>query len=528
MEAKYDYIVVGAGSAGAVLTNRLVKSGAQVLLIEAGPKDTNPMIHMPGGAQEVIKSKKHNWYLDSLPQKNLNGRRLMQHRGKMLGGSSNLNGMVCIRGHKACYDHWAELGNTQWSYDNVLPHFKAIENWCGTENDYHGSQGELPINLSKGENPLFDRFIEAGKSLGLPQNDDFNGEDQYGVGRYHVNIHQGQRYGTSKAFLKPIQQAHNLTIMTNTEVEKIIFEGKRASAVKAIKKGKKPFIIKANREIILSAGALKSPQLLMVSGVGPADLLSQQGIPLVHELSGVGQNLQDHLSFLFNYPCSEPITLNGIVTNPLKKIKVGIDYFLFKKGVGAENSLEAGAFWRSNAELSAPDVQFHFMPGLMYNMTDTLPSQHGVSVRACNLNPYSRGSISIASASGLDDPLIDFNFLGDDRDIDVLLNAFHLTKKWMANNAWGGILGKETKGADDAQTEAQVIDYIREYIETDYHPVGTCKMGLDEEAVVDQNLKVVGIEGLRVADASIMPTIVRGNTNLPCMMIGDKAASLIL
>ena len=526
--AEYDYIIVGSGSAGGVVANRLAKSGQySVLLLEAGGKDNNPMIHMPGGTSEVIKSSRTNWFLNSEPQKNLNNRTLMQHRGKMLGGSSNLNGMVAIRGNAECYNHWEELGNTGWGYQHVLDNFKSIENWCDTDNEYHSSKGECHINRTSFDTPLFDYFIQAGLEMGMPANDDFNGTTQDGVGRYHANVHKGQRQGTSAAFITPIKSYANFNIEIGLLVEKILIENNQAIGVQASRK-KKVLKFKANKEVILCAGAFNSPQLLMLSGIGNQEKLKLLGIELIKHLPGVGENLQDHLSLLMNYPCSEPITMNGPANSILSQVKIGADYFINKKGPASHNMIEAGAFCYSNNTLTAPDIQLHLVPVLMFNVMDKPPKEDGISIRACNLTPYSRGVVELYSRDPKQQCKIDFKFLSDERDIKPVLAAFKIVEELAQANAWKGILGEEVKGAKQCNTDEKIIEWVRKFIETDYHPVGTCKMGDDEMAVVDHQLKVHGIDGLRIADASIMPTIVRGNTNLPCMMIGDKCAELVL
>ncbi len=526
--ADYDYIVVGSGSAGGVVANRLSKSGKYtVLLLEAGGKDNNPMIHMPGGTSEVIKSKRTNWFLDSEPQTELNNRRLMQHRGKMLGGSSNINGMVAIRGNAECYNHWEELGNEGWGYQHVLNNFKSIENWCNTDNEFHSSKGECNINTTSFDTPLFDYFINAGLEMGMPKNEDFNGVTQDGVGRYHANVHKGQRQGTSAAFITPIKDKPNFTIETGVLAEKIIIQNKKAIGVTVSRK-KKQLNFKANKEVIVCAGAFNSPQLLMLSGIGNTEKLKAVGIETLQHLPGVGENLQDHLSLLLNYPCSEPITMNGPANSIFSQIKIGADYFINKKGPASHNMIEAGAFLYSNDSLKAPDIQLHLVPVLMYNVMDKPPKADGISIRACNLTPFSRGTVELYSSDPKQQCKIDFKFLTDERDLPPVIEAFKIVEKMTKAKAWNGILSDEIKGGSACKTDEEIIKYVREFIETDYHPVGTCKMGSDELAVVDHKLKVYGIEGLRVADASIMPTIVRGNTNVPCMMIGDKCAELVL
>lgn len=523
----YDYIVIGAGSAGCVLANRLsAKPENRVLLLEAGPKDSNPMIHMPGGCAEVLKSNSLNWKFESTPQQHAGGRTYVIPRGRTLGGSSSANGMVYIRGHASDYDDWAAAGNDGWAYKDILPYFKKFEDFNRGANDYHGAGGELHVAEAPGDNPLYDNFIAAGVEIGYPHNDDFNGENQEGFGRFHATIKDGKRWSSATAFLKPIMDRSNLTIITGAHVTKILLEGKKAVGV-AYQKGRKTVEVKANKEIVISAGTIKSPHILQLSGIGDPKDLQQAGIPLTHELPGVGKNLQEHLDLLMRYAVREPITLNGMDRFPTN-IKVAWDYFVHKKGIAACNNIEAGSFVRTLDTLDRPDVQMHFVPCNMTGLTDKLPAQHGVTLHACNLRPNSVGTIRPASNDPFDKPLVDFNFLDNEDDWQVMIRAFKLLRKLMQADAWEGLITEEITPGAHVQSDEEIRQAIIDCTETVYHPVGSCKMGNDDMAVVDSQLRVHGIEGLRVADASIIPTLIGGNTNAPAMMIGEKCADMML
>jgi choline dehydrogenase len=525
----FDFIVVGAGSAGCALANRLSENPQhKVLLLEAGPNDKHPMVHMPGGAAEVLKSNKMNWQMYTVPQPALNNRRLYVPRGKLLGGSSSLNGMVYIRGHKWDYDHWSELGNAGWSYNEVLPYFKRSEDNVRGESRYHGVGGGLKVSDAPCEHILYDKFIEAGLELGYSATDDFNGAEQEGFARYQATLRNGKRCSSAAAFLTPAVRARlNLTIVPGAHVTRLILAGNKVTGVE-YKEGRKLRQAAVTREVVLAAGAIKSPHILQTSGIGRREDLERAGINVLKDLPGVGYNLQEHLDILVNFTCTKPITMNAAATQIPLQIKTGLEYFLFNKGIATCNMIEAGGFVKSSPEIAIPDIQLHFIPILMHGLIDPIPKQHGMSIHACNLRPQSRGSVLPANADPLASPLVDYDFLDNEADWKVMQRCYEVVRDIAQAKAWGGLMGEPSRPESYLTDEMRIREFLRQVCETVYHPVGTCKMGNDEQAVVDNELRVKGIEGLRVADASIMPTLVGGNTNAPSIMIGEKCADLIL
>lgn len=526
MKNNYDYVIVGAGSSGCVLANRLsADPSVSVCLIEAGGNDNSPRIQTPAGTITLYKSKKYSWNFFSAPQKNLGGRSLHTPRGKVLGGSSSMNSMIYIRGHASDYDRWAQAGCPGWDWNSVLPYFKKSENnRLGQDSRLHGTGGELNVEAARDPNPVSRLFVRAAQSVGIRRNDDFNGEQLEGCGIYNLTQQNARRLSSYRAFVAPVIQRSNLTVVTDCAVHNVILEDRVATGVSVQVEGTRQRI-RARREVILCAGALGSPQLLLASGIGPAQDLKKAGIEVQHDLPGVGKNLQDHLDGLITIRSKSPLTLGfsaaalpSIVTSPWR-------YLMARMGWLTTNYVEAGGFAKTPLADRLPDVQFHFVPGYRSHRGRLFEWGHGYAVHTCVLRPKSIGEVHLDAAGKL---VIDFNFLSDPADAKVLVEGLKLARRILADTQFDGIRGEEMLPGKAVQTDEQWMTYVRDYAATVFHPVGTCKMGSDPMSVVSPELKVHGIQGLRVVDASIMPTLISGNTNAPCIMIGEKAADLIM
>lgn len=522
----YDYIIIGAGSAGCVLANRLsADPSCRVLLLEAGPRDWHPFIHMPAGLAKLVGRKGVNWDYDTEPEPTLGGRRLWWPRGKVLGGSSSINAMCFIRGHRADFDEWAALGATGWDFASVLPYFRRSQNQERGADEWHGTGGPLNVADLRHRNPLSQVFLDAAAESGFPLNRDFNGATQEGFGWYQVTQKDGARCSTAVAYLAPARDRANLTVVTRALARRVLVDGGRAVGVEYARGGRVQRA-EAAREVILSGGALNSPQLLMLSGIGPADHLRGHGIAVNADLPGVGANLQDHLDACTLYRSTQPITYDR--TND---VKIALDFYLFRRGIGTSNIAEAGGFLRSRLAPDArPDIQFHFVPAMLEDHGRKRLPGFGFTLHACGLRPESRGRLELASADPASKVRIFPNYLSDPegRDLATLVECVKLSRRLLGAKAFAPYRGDEIAPGADARDDAAIEAFVRRKAETIYHPIGTCRMGSDDGAVVDPTLRVRGIEALRVVDASVMPKLIGGNTNAPTVMIAEKAGDLIL
>ncbi|MGA2817159.1 MAG: choline dehydrogenase [Xanthobacteraceae bacterium] len=525
-ETGYDYIIVGAGSAGSVLANRLsAKPEAKVLLLEAGGSDKSFFVRMPAGIANLA-GPRFNWGYETAPQPAMNGRRMYWPRGRIIGGSSTVNAMVYMRGQPADYDHWRQLGNAGWSYDDVLPLFKKSERNERLHDEFHGADGPLNVAERPYTNPLSHVFVEAAQQAGLPLNPDFNGAVQLGCGLFQVTQKNGSRWSAASAYLHPAATRENLTILTKAQATRVLIEKGRAVGVEYVRRGKR-HMARAAQEVLLAGGAINSPQLLLLSGIGPAAELRSLGVRVALDLPGVGKNLQDHLNVNIVQRATKGVTLDS-KGRGLGTIPVALEFLLYKTGPGTSNVAEAGAFAISNLGAATPDIQYHFIPAQVVNHARTPMDGDGVTLHACCLRPQSCGEIRLASTDPLQPPVMDPNYLAADYDLRILIEGIRQGREILAAPAFKPWLGEELIPGAATQSEAEIVEFIRATAETEYHPVGTCKMGSDPMAVVDERLRVRGIERLRVVDASIMPALISGNTNAPVIMIAEKASEMML
>jgi choline dehydrogenase len=525
-DAAYDYIIVGAGSAGSVLANRLsARPEIKVLLLEAGGSDKSLYVRMPAGIASLA-GPRFNWGYETVPQAAMKGRRMYWPRGRLIGGSSSVNAMVYMRGQPADYDHWRQLGNAGWSYADVLPWFKKAERNERLHDEFHGSDGPLNVAERPYTNPLSHAFVEAGQQAGLPFNPDFNGATQLGVGLFQVTQKNGRRWSAASAYLHPAAARENLTIVTKAQATRVLIEKGRAVGVEYAR-GRKRRTARATREVVLAGGAINSPQLLLLSGIGPAAELRTLGVRVALDLPGVGKNLQDHLNVNIVRRAKRGSSLDG-KSRGLKPIGVALEFLIYGTGPGTSNVAEAGAFAMSGLGAATPDIQYHFIPAQVVDHARTIMDGDGVTLHACCLRPQSRGEIRLASSDALQPPIMDPNYLAAGYDLKILIDGLRKGREILAAPAFKPWLEEERIPGAAVQSDAELEDFIRATAETEYHPVGTCKMGSDAMAVVDEGLRVRGVERLRVIDASIMPTVVSGNTNAPVIMIAEKAADMML
>ncbi|WP_146344987.1 GMC family oxidoreductase [Phaeobacter marinintestinus] len=527
-----DYIVVGAGSAGCVLANRLSADPAnRVVLLEAGGPDSNPWIHVPVGYFKTMHNPKTDWCYKSESDPGLNGRRLDWPRGKTLGGSSSINGLLYVRGQKEDYDRWAQMGNRGWGYDDVLPLFKRSETHEFGEGEHHGGDGELSVSLIRTKSDISEAFIEAAVEMGVPRTDDYNGEDQEGAGYFHQTARNGLRCSSARAFLNPAKTRSNLEVITHAHTECLLFDPsdpRRVTGVRYLQNGKPTEVhLTPGGEVILSAGAIGSPQILELSGIGRGDVLQKAGVDVRHDLPGVGENLQDHLQIRLVFEVNVQ-TMNDAINKFIPRMGIGLNYVLFRKGPMSLGASQVCIFAKSMDGLETPDIQFHFQPLSADKPGIEMHPFSGITSSVCQLRPESRGHIHIASPNATDYPKIVPNYLSAVADQLCAVRAIKFARAMTKTRALSRFILREHVPDNDPQTDDQLLQCARDISQTIYHPTSTCRMGQDKMAVVDDRLRVHGIAGLRVADASIMPDLVSGNTNAPTIMIGEKASDMIL
>ena len=530
MEA--DFVIVGSGSAGSALAARLSEDGRhEVLVIEYGGSDLGPFIQMPAALSYPMNMRRYDWGFSSEPEPYLGGRRLATPRGKVIGGSSSINGMVYVRGHAMDFDHWAEAGATGWAYADVLPYFKRMENWhdCGHGGDpsWRGTSGPLHVTRGPRTNPLFDAFVEAGAEAGFELTADYNGEKQEGFGPMEQTVWQGRRWSVANAYLKPALKRRNLAMARGLACRVVLEEG-RAVGVE-VARGDRVEVVRARREVILAASSINSPKLLMLSGIGPGGHLSEHSIPVVADRPGVGANLQDHLEVYVQQAASQPITLYKH-WNLWGKALAGAEWLFFKRGLGASNQFESAAFVRSRAGVPYPDIQYHFLPMAIRYDGKAAAEGHGFQAHVGPMRSPSRGSVTLKSADPAEPPRIIFNYMSTEADWADFRHAIRLTREIFAQPAFAPYRGAEIQPGADATSDEAIDAFVRDHAESAYHPCGTCRMGRadDPASVVDPECRVIGVDGLRVVDSSIFPRITNGNLNGPSIMVGEKAADLIL
>tara|TARA_B110000908_G_scaffold126734_1_gene148723 strand:+ start:471 stop:2129 length:1659 start_codon:yes stop_codon:yes gene_type:complete len=523
-----DYVIVGAGSAGCAIAYRLAEAGESVLVLEHGGTDAGPLIQMPAALSYPMNMKMYDWGYESEPEPHLGGRKLACPRGKVIGGSSSINGMVYVRGHAKDFDHWAESGADGWSYADVLPYYKRMEAWDdnghGGDPEWRGNDGPLHVTRGPRDNPLFKAFVDAGKQAGYEATADYNGQKQEGFGPMEQTVHKGRRWSAANAYLRPALKHENCTLI-NGLVERVVIEDGRATGV-ALSGGK---TVTAKREVILAASSINSPKILMLSGIGPAAHLKEHGIDVVVDRPGVGQNLQDHLELYIQMAASKPVTLYKY-WNLMSKALIGARWLFLKTGLGASNQFESAAFIRSRAGVDYPDIQYHFLPIAVRYDGKVAAEGHGFQAHTGPMRSVSRGSVTLRSNDPTDDPKILFNYMSDPSDWEDFRNCIRLTREIFAQDAFEPFVKHEIQPGADVQTDAELDAFISEHVESAYHPCGTCRMGRrdDPNAVVDPTGKVIGVEGLRVADSSIFPRITNGNLNGPSIMVGEKMSDHIL